>query len=157
MFTALLGYAVLAGLIYWGVTGAWELLKFACRAAVWVIGAIFTVIGALMDYISDTLKDLPEEYEPTAVNMVKADPFLKFIEYAEETGTVEVGAPLEIKRRLKTAAQNDEVIIASTIKNSRGEEGSTNMRFVKAKDYEKEIKRPLDTGSVFVKPIKMTN
>lgn len=157
MFTALLGYVVLAGLIYWGVTGAWELLKFACKAVVWIVGAIFTVLGALADYISDTLEETPE-HVPEAAYITKANPLLEFIEDQEAKGNVHSdGEVLQIKRRLKTASQNGETIIMSKVKDAQGREGVANPKFVKAeKGFESTIQDALDRGQIYEKRVKVS-
>lgn len=158
MFTALLGYVVLAGLVYYGVKGAWELLKFACKAVVWVVGALFTIVGALADYVSDTLEETPE-YEPENVYITNANPLLEFIQDQEAKGNVHSdGEVLEIKRKLQTASRNGETIIMSKVKDSQGREGIANPKFVKAeKGYESRIQDALDNGQIYEKRIKVAS
>lgn len=152
MFTALLGYVVLAGLVYYGVRGAWELLKFACNAVVWVVGAIFTIVGALTDYILDTFEENPD-YVPESAYVTKANPLLEFIQDQEAKGKVHSdGEVLQIKRRLQTASREGETIVMTKVKNSQGEEGIANPRFVKAeRGFESRIQDALDRGQIYEK------
>lgn len=156
MLTALLGYVVLAGLVYYGVKGAWELLKFACNAVVWVVGAIFTVVGALLDYITESFEDTPE-YEPQAAYITKADPLLQFINQQVANNNVHSDPDvLSITRRLQTASRNGENLVLSKVKNAQGEEGIANPIFVKAKKgYEKKIQDALDRGSIYEKKVSV--
>lgn len=149
MFT-LFSYVVLAGLVYYGVKGAWELFKFACKAVVWVVGAIFTVVGALAEYILETFDEAPD-YEPQAAYITKADPLLQFVEQqAARDNIVSGDEVLEIKRRLKTASRNGETVVLTKVKNAQGEEGIANPKFVKAeRGYEKKIQEALDRGQMY--------
>ena len=159
MLTALLGYVVLAGLVYYGVKGAWELLKFACNAVVWVVGALFTVVGALTDYILDTFEGNPE-YVPESAYVSKVNPLLDFIQDQEAKGLIDSdGEVLQIKRRLRDAAREGETIIMTKVRNSQGKEGIANPRFVKAeRGFESRIQDALDRGQIYEKAkIKVAN
>ena len=155
MFT-LLTYVVLAVLVYYGVKGAWELFKFACKAVVWVVGAIFTVVGALTDYIMETLEESPE-HEPQAAYVTKADPLLQFVENQAAKDNIATDPEvLEIKRRLRTASQNGETVVLTKVKNAQGEEGVANPKFVKAeRGYEKKIQDALDRGQIYEKRVSV--
>lgn len=157
MFISLLTYAVLGGLIYYGVRGAWELFKFACRAVVWVVKGIFTIAGALMDYITDTWEEAPE-YEPQAADVIKPSPLLEFIQQQEAQGKVEVGETIEIKKKLKSATQNGEVLVLSQVKDSEGKVGVANPKFVKAENgFESKIQNALDRGQIYEQKIKVAS
>ncbi|MBR1550219.1 MAG: hypothetical protein IJ634_06235 [Bacteroidales bacterium] len=157
MFTAILSYVVLAGLVYYGVKGAWELLKFACKAAVWVVGALFTVAESLVDYVRDTISTSPE-HETQSVYITDAGPLNDFIkkQLAENKVKTEDGV-LEISRRLDEAEKKNEKIIMSEVKDASGKVGIANPKFVQADKFESNIQDALDNGQIYQKKVKLTN
>jgi hypothetical protein len=159
MLTALLtglAYVVAAGMVYYGVKGAWELLKIAFRIAKWVIKGIFTMLGAGLEYITSTISELFEPEEIYILPPSQVEGLGGYVQQQINLGNVSTDPEvLEIPRKCVDAARNGEILMVAQGRNHKGEKVLAEPTFVNAEDYEDVIKQAGSRNQIYVKRVKV--
>lgn len=135
---------------------AWELMKLAVKVAVWVVGSIFTMAAAGVEYVGKTISRL---FKPNKVNVIgpkKLKGLGEFIQEEAKKGNVyEDDEVMEFARKCKDAQYNNEALMVAEGEDENGNETLAEPTFVKADDYEDKIKTADNNNQIYVKRIKV--
>lgn len=133
---------------------AWAVVKFACKAAVWVVAGVFTIAGHLASYVGKTLSSLFKPKEVIVIPPKKVPVLVKFLEQeAESDGVEDDPDVLEIKQDLNKAVDNDQSMIFATGEDNEGEVAVSDPEFVSASSYDEKIQKAIDNGQIYRKRI----
>lgn len=137
---------------------AWTMLKFACKAALWIVTGIFTMAAAGVDYLIGTIKSFFKPKEAMTLGKNQINLFAEFLEEQKTKGNVaedEEELVIDIKNRCKEAYENNEILIVAKGVDENGEEALAEPKFVKATDYDQKIKDADEDGRIYVKKVKI--
>lgn len=138
---------------------AWEVMKFAVKAAVWVVAGVFTIAGHLASYVGKTISKLftPEKVVVVPTNKVPA--LVGFLEEeAKKDGIAEDPDVLEVSARLNKAVENNQAMIYSIGKdNETGQVAVSDPEFVVAKEYAEQIAEAEKNNQIYTKKIRIAS
>lgn len=142
-----------------GVTkAAWEVMKFAVKAAVWVVAGIFTIASHLTSYVGKTLSKLFTPEKVVVVPKKKVPALIEFLDQeARNEGIAEDPDVLEISGQLKKAVDNQQALIYSIGKDNEGEVAVSDPKFISASQYDKKIADAEENNQIYTKKIRVAN
>lgn len=137
---------------------AWEVMKFAVKAAVWVVAGIFTIAGHLTSYVGKTLSKLFTPEKVLVVPPRKVPALVKFLEEeAERDGIADDPEVLEISSQLNKAVDNNEAMIYSIGRDNEGEVAVSDPEFISANQYDKKIADADENNQIYTKKIRVAS
>lgn len=138
---------------------AWEVLKFAVKAAVWVVAGMFTIAGHLASYVGKTISRLFTPEKGVVVPPKKVPALVRFIqEEAEKDGISEDPDVLEVKAKLDEAVKNKQAMIYTIGKdNETGQVAVSDPEFVYAKEYAEQIAEAEKNNQIYIKKIRVAS
>ncbi|MDE6338962.1 MAG: hypothetical protein K2K97_04140 [Muribaculaceae bacterium] len=137
---------------------AWEVMKFAVKASVWVVAGIFTIAGHLASYVGKTLSKFFTPEKVVVVNKRKLPALVGFLEEeARNEGIAEDPDVLEISQQLNKAVDNQQALIYSIGKDNDGEVAISDPEFISASQYDKKIAEAEDNNQIYIKKIRVAN
>lgn len=138
---------------------AWEVLKFAVKAAVWVVAGVFTIAGHLASYVGKTISRLFTPEKVVVVPPTKVPALVGFLEEeAKKGGIAEDPEVLDVKAKLDEAVKNKQAMIYSIGKdNATGQVAVSDPEFVYAKEYAEQIAEAEKNNQIYIKKIRVAS
>jgi hypothetical protein len=136
------------------VKATWEVLKFACKAVVWVVAGMFTIAGHLASYVGKTLNALFKPKEVVVIPPRKVPALVSFLEdEAKRDGIADDPDVLEINNQIKEAADKNQSLIFATGEDSNGNVAVSDPEFVSATSYDSKIAAANDSNKIYRKRV----
>lgn len=137
---------------------AWEVIKFAVKAAVWVVAGIFTIAGHLFSYVE---KILSEFFTPGKVVIVPPKKMLALVGFleneAEKGGIAEDPEIMVIKAKVDEAVDKGHSFVYAVGIDNKGDAAISDPEFISAEQYDQKIADAEKKNQIYVKNIRMAN
>lgn len=135
-----------------------EVIKFAIKAAVWVVAGIFTIADHLTSYVSKILSNLFTPEKIVVLPKKKVPALIEFLEQeARNEGIAEDPEVLEISGQLKKAVDNQQALIYSIGKDNEGEVAVSDPVFISASQYDQKIADAEENNQIYSTKIRVAN
>lgn len=135
---------------------AWELMKLAVKVAVWVVGGIFTMAAAGVEYVGKTISKLFTPNKVVFIGPQKLNGLAEFIRKEAEKDHVWVdNETMEFVKKCEDAQYNNEGLMVAEGEDENRNETLADPTFVKADDYEDKIKAADSNNQIYVKRVKV--
>lgn len=133
---------------------AWTVVKFACKAAVWVVAGIFTIAGHLASYVGKTLSSLFKPKEVIVIPPGKVPALVDFLDQeAKRDGIADDPEVLEISNNLSEAVENNEAMVFAVGEDTAGQVAVSDPEFVSATSYDTKIQQANDNNQIYRKRV----
>ena len=121
-----------------------QYLLEACDSPLWEVEDVFTVQGALTEFILEAKESTKNQLLSIVISKVDKKMKDYFSRFSDEIFT----------ERLDSAEKNEEYLVFCIGKNSNEKEENMMIRFLKArKGFEEQIQKVLDEGNAYIVPI----
>lgn len=135
---------------------AWAVVKFACKAAVWIVAGVFTIAGHLTSYVGKTLSSLFKPKEVIIIPPKKLPTLVEFLEQeAEKDGVADDPEVLEINQNINKAVDNHEAMIYAAGEDNTGQIAVSDPEFISANSYEGKIQQANDNNQIYRKRVSV--
>ena len=137
---------------------AWAVLKFAVKAAVWVVAGIFTIAGHLASYVGKTLSKLSTPKEVVVVPPKKVPALVRFLEdEAAKDGVIDDNEVMVIKRGVEEAAEKNQAMVYTIGEDTTGDLAVSDPEFIAAKSWDKKIDDANNNNQIYTKRIRIAS
>lgn len=139
---------------------AWALLKFACKAALWVVAGVFEMAKAGYEYICRTVSKIFKPTESIILGKRQLKGLGDYINAQIEQGNADVDEEpiyVDMRNRCYEASDKDEILIVAKGKDDSNEDVLAEPQFVVADGYEERIRNADESGSVYVKRVRVAS
>lgn len=137
---------------------AWEVMKFAVKAAVWVVVGVFTIAEHLASYVTKTLSKLFTPNKIIFVPRRKVPSLVGFLQQeAERDGIADDPEILEISAQLNKAVEDEQALIYTIGKSNDGEVAVSDPEFISAQQYDQKIADAEANNQIYTKKIRVAS
>ncbi len=139
---------------------AWAMLKIACKLALWIVAGVFTMAKAGFEYVKRTISRFFTPKQIVAVGRNEIGVLGGFIKQKLEEGKfteAEKELVIDLEERIKTASENNEMLIMVNGVDEKGFDTIAEPRFVKADDYEEGIKNADKEGNLYIQRVRVAS
>ena len=139
---------------------AWAMLKIACKLALWIVAGVFTMAKAGFEYVKRTISKFFKPKEIVTLGRNELGGLGEYIRKQRERGKFTMAnnaLVIDLEERVKTASENNEILILVNGVDENGDDTIAEPRFVKADDYEEGIKNADKEGNLYIQPVRVAS